>query len=126
MPSFVEQKNGAVVREYAGYARLSGLEEQALLAAIYVPLVPLINFFMPTHKLISKIRIGSKEIKKYDLPRSPFVRLNECGELSQTDKDILNTQRALYNPVLLQHNVNKAIQRLYQRLAQANRKQTQD
>ena len=32
---FVEQKNGAVVREYAGYDRLSGFEEQALLAAVY-------------------------------------------------------------------------------------------
>jgi hypothetical protein len=31
---FVEQKNGAVVREYAGYDRLEGLEEQALLAAV--------------------------------------------------------------------------------------------
>jgi hypothetical protein len=30
-----EQKNGAVVREYAGYDRL---EEQALLAAVYRPL----------------------------------------------------------------------------------------
>ena len=47
---FVEQKNGAVVREYVGYDRLEGLEEQALLAAIYGSLVPLLNFFMPTHK----------------------------------------------------------------------------
>ncbi|MDR2246462.1 MAG: hypothetical protein LBE17_07320 [Treponema sp.] len=36
---FAEQKNGAVavVREYAGYDRLEGLEEQALLAAVYRP-----------------------------------------------------------------------------------------
>jgi hypothetical protein len=45
------QKNGAVVRNYAGYGRLEGLEEQALKAAVYRPLTPLLNFFMPTRKL---------------------------------------------------------------------------
>jgi hypothetical protein len=60
---FVEQKNGAVVREYSGYDRLCGLEEQALLAVVYRPLLPLLNFFMPTQKLKGKTRIGSKAIK---------------------------------------------------------------
>jgi hypothetical protein len=59
---FVEQKNGAVVREYAGYDRLEGIQEQALLAEVYQPLTPLLNFFMPTQKLKSKTRVGSKEI----------------------------------------------------------------
>ena len=118
---FVEQKNGAVVREYVGYDRLEGIEEHALLAAIYKPLVPLLNFFMPTRKLKSKTRIGSKEIKVYDEPRSPFQRLEESTELTQKIKDILWAQIALYNPVELQHNVNKAILRLRQRLAQSNR-----
>jgi hypothetical protein len=122
---FVEQKNGAVVREYVGYDRLSGLEERAFLAAVYKPLVPLLNFFMPSQKLKSKTRIGSKEIKVYDEPRSPFQRLFECAELPQVCKDTLKAQYALYNPVLLQQNVNKAILRLRQRLAQANRTQTQ-
>jgi hypothetical protein len=61
----VEQKNGAVVREYIGYDRLEGFEEQALLSAAY-------------------------------------------------------------NPVELQHNVKKAVLRLRQRLAQANRIKTQE
>jgi hypothetical protein len=37
---FAEQKNGAAVREYAGYGRLEGLGEQAILSAIRQPLVP--------------------------------------------------------------------------------------
>ena len=118
---FVEQKNGAVVREYVGYDRLEGIDEQALLAAIYQPLAPLLNFFMPTQKLKSKIRIGSKEIKVYDEPISPFQRLMKLPLTPQTTKDLLLQQIALYNPVELQHNVNKAIIRLRQRLAQPNR-----
>jgi hypothetical protein len=121
----VEQKNGAVVREYIGYDRLSGSEEQALLAAVYRPLVPLLNFFMPTQKLKSKTRIGSKEINVYDQPRSPFQRLGESEELPRQIKDALAAQCALHNPVQLPHHVNKAILRLRQRLAQVNRIQTQ-
>jgi hypothetical protein len=122
---FVEQKNGAVVRTYVGYDRLEGLEEQEMLAAVYEPLVPLLNFFMPTRKLKSKTRIGSKESKSYDEPRSPLQRLLGCAGLPQECKDNLKAQYALYNPVELQHNVNKAVVRLRQRLAQANRVRTQ-
>ena len=118
---FVEQKNGAVVREYVGYDRLEGVEEQTLLAAVYQPLVPLLNFFMPTQKLKSKTRIGSKEIKVYDEPKSPFHRLIESLKTPQKTKKLLLEQIGLYNPVELQHNVNKAIIRLRQRLAQSNR-----
>jgi len=121
---FVEQKNGAVVREYVGTDRLEGFEEQALLNDIYIHLVPLLNYFMPTLKLKSKIRIGSKESKTYDEPRSPYYRLTEYSGLEQEIKDSLSNQIALYNPVQLQHNVNKAILRLRHRLAQANRKIT--
>jgi hypothetical protein len=120
----VEQKNGAVVREYAGYDRLEGLEEQALLAAVYKPLVPLLNFFMPTQKLKRKTRAGSKEIKVYDEPGSPFQRLTENAGLPHVYKDALNARCAFYNPVILQQNVNQAILRLRQRLAQPNRTQT--
>jgi hypothetical protein len=123
---FVEQKNGAIVREYVGYDRLAGFQEQALLAAVYTPLVPLLNFFMPTQKLKSKTRLGSKEIKVYDEPRSPFQRLMENGELPRKYKDTLERQCALYYPVELQQNVNKAILRLRQRLAQTNPIQTQE
>jgi hypothetical protein len=50
----------------------------------------------------------------------------ENGELPQEYKDTLDRQCALYNPVELQQNVNKAILRLHQRLAQTNRIQTQE
>jgi hypothetical protein len=81
---------------------------------------------MPAQKLKSKTRIGSKEIKVYDDPKSPFVRLTENSGLPQTYKDTLKTRRALYNPVELQRNVNKAILRLRRRLARPNRIKTRE
>jgi hypothetical protein len=117
----VEQQSGAVVREYVGYDRLVGFEEQAFLVAVYTPPVPLLTFFMPTRKFKSKTRVGSTEIKVYDEPRSPFQRLMECAELLRGCKGALAVQCAIYNPVELQRNIHKAILRLRQRLAQVNR-----
>ena len=111
--AFVEQKNGAVVREYVGYYRLENAASRELLAAVYRPLVPLLNFFMPTMKLIGKTRIGAKEIKKYDKPQSPYQRLMDCPALDSAVKERLKAASALYNPVALQHDANRAILALF-------------
>jgi hypothetical protein len=60
-------------------------------------------------KLENKVKAGSKEIKKYDAPRSPYQHLLESEALSPEVKAELTRLRELYNPVRLQHNVNKAI-----------------
>jgi hypothetical protein len=114
---FVEQKNGAVVREYIGYDRMEGEALRDRLAAIYRPLVPLLNFFMPTMKLVSKVKVGSKEIKKYAAPRSPYQRLMESEALPPEVKAELARLCGLYNPVRLQHHVNRAILALREAIA---------
>jgi hypothetical protein len=65
----------------------------ALLAAVYTPLVPVLNFFMPTQKLKSKMRVGSKEIKVYDEPWSPFRGSWSVG-VATGCKDALTAQCA--------------------------------
>lgn len=35
----------------------------------------LYNFFIPQLKLKEKVRIGSKIVKKYDQPKTPYQRL---------------------------------------------------
>jgi hypothetical protein len=60
-------------------------------------------------KLESKVKAGSKEIKKYDAPCSPYQRLLESEALSPGMKAELRRQCGLYNPVHLQDNVNKAV-----------------
>jgi hypothetical protein len=81
---------------------------------------------MPTRKLKSKTRVGSKKIKTCDEPVSPFVRLVENSGLPQACKDTLNARCALYNPAGLQQNAGKAILRPCRRLAQSNRIQRQE
>jgi hypothetical protein len=70
---------------------------------------------MPTMKLESKVKAGSKEIKKYDAPRSPYQLLLESEALSPEVE--LRRLCGLYNPVQLQHTVNKAILALREAVA---------
>jgi hypothetical protein len=44
-------------------------------------------------KLIEKTRIGSKVIKKYDKPLTPYRRVLACADASEEDKQAL---RKLY------------------------------
>jgi hypothetical protein len=68
-------------------------------------------------KLESKVKVGSKEIKKYDAPRSPCQCLLESEVLSHGVKAELTWLCGLYNPVQLQHNVNKAVPALREAVA---------
>jgi hypothetical protein len=60
-------------------------------------------------KLENKVKVGSKEIEKYDEPCRPYQRLLESGELSAEVKAELRRCYGLYNPIQLQQNVNKAL-----------------
>jgi hypothetical protein len=114
---FAEQKNGAVVREYIGHDRLEGDALQSCLAAVYRHLAPLPSFFMPTMKLENKVKTGSKEVKKYDAPRSPYRCLMESEALPPGARAELTRLCGLYNPVRLQHNVNKVVPALREAVA---------
>ena len=54
--TWVEQKNGAIVRKLIGYGRLQGLAATAALRRVYEAARWYINFFQPSFKLKSKHR----------------------------------------------------------------------
>jgi hypothetical protein len=109
---FVEQKNLACVREYAGYRRFDTPTELQALARVYHALCPLLNYFLPTVKLIDKSRVGSKVRKLYDKPRSPYRRLLASPALAGEAKAELRRRYERYNPVLLQQEVHQAVDAL--------------
>ncbi len=73
--AWVEQKNGAVVRQTVGYHRYEGLEAAAALARLYATLRLFVNFFQPSFKLARKTRDGAKVKKTYHPPATPYQRL---------------------------------------------------
>jgi len=107
---FVEQKNNAAVRNFVGYGRFSSAAERDALAAVYRPLCLLLNYFMPTQKLISKTRVGSKIKKVYDTKIvSPYQRLMISHNVSDDAKAELAARYRLHNPVVLQQEVHDAV-----------------
>jgi hypothetical protein len=109
----VEQKNNACVRKYVGYYRFDSPAERDALTLLYQSLCPLLNYFLPTMKLIDKVRVGSRMRKVYEkIPKSPYQRLLESPDLSDEVKAELRQRFSRYNPVLLQKQVHRAVDAL--------------
>jgi hypothetical protein len=106
---FVEQKNLTCVREYVGYSRFDTPAEHQALARVYRALCPLLNYFLPTVKLIDKTRVGSTVRKVYDQPQSPYQRLRDSPDLADAARGELMRRYQTYNPVLLQQEVHRAV-----------------
>jgi hypothetical protein len=68
---------------------------------------------MPTQKLLSKTRVGSKIKKVYDKKTlSPYQRLMVSPDLSDGCKKELTKRYKLLNPVKLQQEVHEAVDAL--------------
>jgi hypothetical protein len=57
---FVEQKNGAIVRQVVGYDRLVGEQAYRQITELYLVLRLYVNCFQPSMKLLAKQREGKK------------------------------------------------------------------
>jgi hypothetical protein len=79
---FVEQKNGAIVRQVVGYDRFVGELACRQLTELYRALRLYVNCFQPSMKLQTKQREGSKGRRRYDLAQTPLERLLAFGVLT--------------------------------------------
>ncbi|EIE01336.1 integrase core domain protein [Leptospira licerasiae serovar Varillal str. VAR 010] len=82
----IEQKNYSVVRRNTGYLRLDQPEHAECLKTMYSYLNLYNNFFLPIMVLTEKHRIGSKGIRKYDEPKSPYARVLNRKEIPKISK----------------------------------------
>ena len=107
---YVEQKNFTHVRELFGYERIDSPELVVMMNEIYKECWnPMHNFFIPTFKISEKYRVGSKIIKKYDKPKTPFQRLMESEHISNEKKLELREQKRKLNPFLLATTLEKKL-----------------
>jgi hypothetical protein len=106
--AWVEQKNGAVVRRWAGYGRLEGLEAARTLSRLYEVGRLYVNCFQPSFKLKQKQREGAKVIKHYDPPATPCDRLLASQHLTGDQKERLETLRASLDPLRLLKEIRSA------------------
>jgi len=99
---YVEQKNFQHARTVFKYIRLDHPDLVEKMNEIYIKFWnPLQNFFIPTMKLKSKTRNGSKFIKTYWKPKTPFQRVMESKDVTDEQKIHLQMQKKQLNPIEL-------------------------
>ena len=77
----VEQRHGLLVRRLVGYDRYRSRAALAVLQRVYGLLRLPHNFFRSVRKLVSKHRVGSKVVKRYDTAQTPYQRVLAAGVL---------------------------------------------
>src|SRR6202048_2917482 len=92
---FVEQKNGAIVRQVVGYDRLVGEQAYRQLTELYRALRLYVNCFQPSMKLLAKERDGKKVRCVYDPAKTPLQRLFLSGILpAQKQQELTEVAQA--------------------------------
>ena len=77
------------------------------------------NFFCPTLKLHRKVRRGSKTLRQYSAPQTPFQRLLDSAHLTSQQKDRLRAQYLTLNPLELKDQVEQKLKRVFDRARSA-------
>lgn len=109
---FVEQKNYSIVRRAVGYGRFDTDEQCELLNELYSYLRLYTNFFLPTMKLKSKERVGSRVKKRYDQARTPYQRVLDAPRVAKRKKQLLRDKYETLNPAALKRKIDRLQQRL--------------
>jgi hypothetical protein len=98
---YIEQKNGAIVRQVVGYDRFSGEAALRQLRELYRALRLYVNIFQPSMKLQSKRREGSHVHRKYDAAQTPLERLCTTGILDEGQLRALGQVAQILDPLQL-------------------------
>jgi len=109
----IEQKNYTHVRKLMGYGRMDKEWQLNKMNDLYWNEQDFYkNFFLSNKKLIEKKRVGTKIVKKYDIPRTPFQRLLENKEFTEREKEKLKMIYAKLNPAELKRNLDRKISKI--------------
>src|SRR5256714_6806517 len=110
---FVEQKNGAIVRQGVGYDRLVGEHAYRQLTELYRALRLYVNCFQPSMKLLAKEREGKKVRYVYDSAKTPLQRLLLSDMLpAHKQQELLEVVQAL-DPIGLFQQVEQLQQAVF-------------
>jgi len=110
----VEQKNWTHVKKFVGYVRYDSEAEMDILNDLYRNELRLFkNFFQPVIKLVLKERIGGKIHRRYDRPKTPYLRVMESHEVPKETKQQLAAIYESLNPAQLKRAIDRKLNLLY-------------
>jgi hypothetical protein len=111
--AWVEQRNWLAVRRLVGHARYSSRAAFTVFRRLYPLLECQLNFFRPVRKLLRKHRVGSRVVKHYDAPATPYQRALAAGVLSPAQQHALAQHLERLDPVALAHEIEHTLDTLW-------------
>lgn len=109
----IEEKNWTHIRQFIGYQRFDKIETVNMLNDLYLSEWRLyLNFFIPAFKLIEKKRDGSKIIKKFSNPLTPYQRLMASDFIKTSVKKALTKIFNSLDPFLLERRLKNKIKNI--------------
>lgn len=109
----IEQKNWTHVRKVVGYDRYDSTLALVALNALYADLRLLQNLWLPSVKLVTKTRIGSRLRRVYDPPQTPLDRVRACPTADAAKVAALTQLQATLDPFVLAARIEAQQLRLY-------------
>ena len=109
----IVEKNWTHVRQFIGYQRFDKIQTVGLLNDLYLTEWRLyLNFFIPSFKLIEKKRDGSKIIKRFSSPLTPYQRLLASDQIKTTKKNELTKIFNSLDPFVLENKMKNKIKNI--------------
>jgi hypothetical protein len=99
--ALIEERNGHIVRKWIGYDRFDTPAHVAALNAVYDVLDLYLNYFQAVRRCVRRERIGSKYVRIYDTPQTPYARAMAHKQISRERKAALKKVHGTLNPVTL-------------------------
>ncbi len=110
----VEQKNWTHVRKRMGYVRYDSPAALAAMNNLYRQELRLFqNLFLPSVKLVRKVRVGSRVRRVYDRPQTPLERVLACPAADRIKVAHLKALRERLDPFALAQAIDQQLTQLY-------------
>ena len=117
----IEQKNWTHVRKLLGWDRYDTQEALSAINELFEALRLFQNLYQPSMKLECKIRKGSRLLRHYDKPRTPFERVRECAAVDRKKVAMLERTLKITDPFELSKQIDQRLQQIYQLTSRADR-----
>jgi hypothetical protein len=109
----IEQKNWTHVRKLLAWDRYDTHEAVAAMNDLYRNELRLwMNLFLPSVKLLKKVRVGAKVRRRYEAPRTPFERVQACPSADPQKVGQLKQLKKRLDPFQLSRTIERKLQRI--------------
>lgn len=109
----IEERNNNLARRHLGYVRLDNIKLVPLAAEVMRLACVMHNHFRPVRRMISKTRVGSKWVRKYEkTAKTAYTRVLESEHVTEEDKKKLRDLHSTLDPITLRIELNAAKDKL--------------